>query len=159
MRPETQPGAALVRLSIAATDGEWTAVRERALRHGLSISRYLTGIALSDLPAAKAGWTPALDERDERRLLEAVRQLQPLLPEPDGSGAPPAMPGWLGTLFEAWASAQAGSERAGEVRSMLAPVPGGGRVAPSGAAPETRATASRKRTRASVEAGRQNTLF
>jgi len=124
----------LARLSISASDGEWAAVRARAGRRGLSISRYLVGAALAELSAVKA--RPALGAGDERRLLEALRGLQPLLPEPDAPGAP-EMPDRLTALVAARLSALARSGGAGELRRLL----GDGDAALIAAAlsPETRA--------------------
>ena len=108
----------LVRLSLSATDGEWAAVHGKAVRRGLSISRYLVSVALADLSAATMRPAPALDGRDERRLLEAIRGLQPLLSEPDGPDAP-EMPERVAALLQAWLSALARSGRAGELRTLL----------------------------------------
>ncbi len=129
MSRRPKPGPATVRLSISATDGEWAAVRLEASRRGLSISRYLVGAALANAPARRAGPAPALDDREERRLLELIRRLQPLLLEPDEQDLPPTeLPGWLRTVMGAWVSALAGSGRAGDVHPVLAPVPGEGGV-------------------------------
>ena len=118
MSAEPARRQALVRLSLSATDGEWAAVHGKAVRRGLSISRYLVGVALADL-AEKARPAPALDGTDERRLLEAIRGLEPLLSEPDGPDAP-EMPEWVAALLQAWLSALARSGRAGELRALLA---------------------------------------
>ena len=61
---------------------------------------------------------PALDGRDERRLLEAIRGLQPLLSEPGGPDAP-EMPERVAALLQAWLSALARSGRTGELRALL----------------------------------------
>ena len=111
-----EPRPALARLSISAGDGEWAAVRGKAERRGLSLSRYLVGAALAKLSAAKA--RPALAAGDERRLLEALRGLQPLLSEPDEPGAP-EMPDRLTALLAARLSALARSGGAGELRRLL----------------------------------------
>ena len=108
--------APLARLSISASEEEWAAVRGKAGRRGLSISRYLVGAALAELSAAKA--RPALGAGDERRLLEALRSLQPLLPEPDDPGAP-EMPDRLTALLAARLSSLARSGGAGELRRLL----------------------------------------
>lgn len=108
--------APLARLSISASEEEWVAVRARAGRRGLSISRYLVGAALAELSAATA--RPALDAGDERRLLEALQGLQPLLAESDGPGAP-EMPDRLTALLAARLSALARSGGAGELRRLL----------------------------------------
>ena len=106
----------LARLSISAGEEEWEAVRGKAERRGLSISRYLVGAALAALSTAQA--RPALGAGDERRLLEALRGLQALLPEPDGPGAPET-PDRLAALLAARLSSLARSGGAGELRRLL----------------------------------------
>ena len=165
-----KPGPETVRLSISATDEEWVAIRQAAAWRGLSISRYLVGAALANAPVRKAGPAPALDDREERRLLELIRRLQPLLLEPDDQGSPPPeLPGWLRTVMEAWASALAGSGRAGDVHPVLAPVPGEGGVDRAAAdhASETRPAAaapskpkqSGRRAKSGPGPGKQGALF
>ncbi|MYE02100.1 MAG: hypothetical protein F4Y03_12650 [Alphaproteobacteria bacterium] len=166
-RPKS--GSALVRLSVSATDEEWTAVSGQAALRNLSISRYLVGTALANPSAPKAGPAPAPDDGDERRLLEVVRRLRPLLLEPDDPGSPPpVMPEWLRTVIEAWVSVLAGSGRAGEVYAILAAVPGeeGLDRAAAAHAAETQATAasnkpkqSRKRATSGPAPGQQGALF
>ena len=166
-RPKS--GSALVRLSVSATDEEWAAVSGQAALRDLSISRYLVGIALANPSAPKADPAPAPDDRDDRRLLEVVRRLQPLLLEPDDQGSPPPeMPEWLRTVMAAWVSVLAGSGRAGEVRAILAAVPGEEGLARAVAAhaPETQPTAasnkpkqSRKRVKPGPAPGQQGALF
>ena len=75
-----------VRLSISATDDEWAAVHEQALRHGLSRSRYLVGLLLPDA-GLNAAPLPALSGVEQREVLEAVRHLPSLLSEGRASGA------------------------------------------------------------------------
>lgn len=108
--------APLARLSISASEEEWEAVRARAGRRGLSISRYLVGAALAELSAATA--RPALDAGDERRLLEALRSLQPLLSETDEPDTP-EMPDRLTALLAARLSALARSGGAETLRHLL----------------------------------------
>ena len=73
-----------VRLSISATDDEWAAVHEQALRHGLSRSRYLVGLLLPDA-GLNAAPLPALSGVEQREVLESVRRISALLSE---AGAP-----------------------------------------------------------------------
>ncbi len=170
MSRRPKPGPETVRLSISATDEEWAAVRQAAARRGLSISRYLVGAALANAPAPKAGPAPALDDREERRLLELIRRLQPLLLEPDDQGSPPPeLPGWLRTVMGAWVSALAGSGRGGDVHPVLAPVPGEGGVdrdeaadaldtQPAAAAPD-KPKQSGRRANSGPGPGKQGALF
>ena len=161
-------GSVLVRLSVSASDEEWAAASGQAARRDLSISRYLVGAALANPSAPKADPAPAPDDRDERRLLEVVRRLQPLLLEPDDQGSPPEMPEWLRTVIEAWVSVLAGSGRAGEVYAILAAVPGeeGLDRAAAAHARETQPVAasnkpkqSRKRVKPGPAPGQQGALF
>ena len=73
-----------VRLSISATDDEWAAVQEQALRRGLSRSRYLVGLLLPDA-GLNAAPLPALSGVEQREVLEGVRRISALLSE---AGAP-----------------------------------------------------------------------
>ena len=60
-----------VRLSISATDEEWAAVHEQALRRGLSRSRYLVGLLLPDAGLNTAP-LPALSGVEQREVLDAA---------------------------------------------------------------------------------------
>ena len=86
-----QPPVGAIRLSISATDREWTAIAKQARRRGLSISHYLVGLVLPDsfgsgLPADPL---PALDGVEQRELLDAVRLMRSLLSETGGPDAAP----------------------------------------------------------------------
>ena len=78
-----------VRLSVSATEEEWAAIRERARRHGLSVSRYLVGLVLPDggAPGLHGNPLPALSSVEQRELLEAARHMRLLLSNPEESGA------------------------------------------------------------------------
>ena len=68
-------------LSISATDKEWGIVRRNADRRGLSIARYLVGLAERGGPEEIAGPALALDAGEQRELLEAVREIRSLMLE------------------------------------------------------------------------------
>ena len=78
-----------VRLSVSATDEEWEAVHGRALRRGLSRSRYLVRLVLPDASIAgpHAALLPALSGVEQREVLEAVRHMRSLLSEARHPGA------------------------------------------------------------------------
>ena len=82
-----------VRLSVSATEEEWAAVRERARRHGLSVSRYLAGLVLpgGGAPGLHGDPLPALSGVEQRELLEAARHMRSLLSGAENGGA--ALPG------------------------------------------------------------------
>lgn len=150
--------AALARLSISASEEEWAAVRGKAGRRSLSISRYLVGAALAELSTAQA--RPALAAGDERRLLEALRGLQPLLAEPDGPGAPET-PDRLTAFLAARLSSLARSGGAGELRRLLGDEDAA--LIAAALSPETRAARGAARPGAGAagrpEPGRQRPLL
>ncbi len=82
-----------VRLSVSATEEEWAGIRERARRHGLSVSRYLVGLVLPDggAPGLHGDPLPALSGVEQRELLEAARHMRSLLSGAEEGGA--ALPG------------------------------------------------------------------
>lgn len=86
-----QPPAGAVRLSISATDREWTAIGKQARRCGLSISHYLVGLVLPDssVSGPHADPLPALDGVEQRELLDAVRLMRSLFSDTGGPGAAP----------------------------------------------------------------------
>ena len=71
-------------LSLSATDAEWEAVRARAEARGLTIARYLIGLAERDGAAEPGPWM-ALSADEQRELLAAMRELRAMKVEP----APP----------------------------------------------------------------------
>ena len=81
-------------LSLSATDAEWDAVRARADARGLSVARYLVGLAERDGEADSGHPRPgpdpgamALSADEQRELLEAMRALRAMAAGPT---APPA---------------------------------------------------------------------
>ena len=68
-------------LSLSATDAEWDAVRARAEARGLSVARYLVGLAERD-GEAEPGPAMALSAEEQRDLLEAMRALRAMAAEP-----------------------------------------------------------------------------
>ncbi len=106
-----------VRLSVSATEEEWTAIRERARRHGLSVSRYLVGLVLPDggAPGLHGGPLPALSGMEQRELLEAARHMRSLLSgAEDGGAALSGMREWTAAARDAGTPAPAGSGHARE---------------------------------------------
>ena len=112
-------------LSISATDGEWETVRRNAERRGLSIARYLVGLVERGSPEEIAGPALALDAREQRELLEVVREIRSLLLE--GADAAPLvrdMQERIAVRIAAWMSAMAGAGRGQELHAALASVLG-----------------------------------
>ena len=86
-----RPPVGAVRLSISATDREWTAIGKQARQRGLPVSHYLVGLVLPDssVSGPHADPLPALDGVEQRELLDAVRLMRSLLSETGGPGAAP----------------------------------------------------------------------
>ena len=63
-------------ISISATDAEWETVRRHARRRGLSMSRYLAGLAERGGAEEIAGPAVALTRAEQRELLTALRALR-----------------------------------------------------------------------------------
>ena len=63
-------------ISISATDAEWEIVRRHARRRGLSMSRYLVGLAERGGAEEIAGPAVALTRGEQRELLAALRALR-----------------------------------------------------------------------------------
>ena len=63
-------------ISISATDAEWETVRRHARRRGLSMSRYLVGLAERGGAEEIAGPAVALTRGEQRELLAALRALR-----------------------------------------------------------------------------------
>ena len=155
---DTPPGMALMRLSVSATDEEWTFAAEQAERRGVSISRYLVDRALAKEDAAAPGGG------DERALLEVLRRLRALLPDgADGGLSRDGMLERLAAPFAAWACELAAAGRGVELGAALAPAIGEEKAARVAAAfsPGPPATASKKAGKAAGgrEGGRQGALF
>ena len=74
-------------ISISATDAEWETVRRHARRRGLSMSRYLVGLAERGGAEEIAGPAVALTRGEQRELLAALRALRALV-EAGPSGEP-----------------------------------------------------------------------
>ena len=62
-------------LSLSATDAEWDAVRDKAKRRGLSIARYLVGLAERDGEDEPGPWM-VLTADEQREMLAALREMR-----------------------------------------------------------------------------------
>ena len=112
-------------ISISAWDSEWETVRRHADRRGLSIARYLVGLAERGGPEEVAGPALALNAAEQRELLAAVREIRTLMLE--GADAAPLvrdMQERIAVQFAAWMSAMAGAGRGEDLRAALASVLG-----------------------------------
>ncbi len=90
-RREMKPGSR--HLSLSATDAEWDAVREKARRRGLSIARYLVGLAERDGEDEPGPWM-VLTAEEQREMLAALRAIRAhtIGPAPPPAPADPAAP-------------------------------------------------------------------
>ncbi len=105
------------RLSVSATEEEWAAVRERARRHGLSVSRYLVGLVLPDgsAPGLRGNPLPTLGGMEQRELLEAARHMRLLLSNAEDDGAAlSGMREWAAAPRDTGVPAPAGLDDEGE---------------------------------------------
>lgn len=105
------------RLSVSATEEEWAAVRERARRHGLSVSRYLVGLVLpyGGAPGLHGNPLPALGGLEQRELLEAARHMRSLLSgAEDGGAVLSGMREWTAAARDTGVPAPAGLDDEGE---------------------------------------------
>ena len=126
-----------VRLSISATDEEWAAIHEQALRRGLSRSRYLVGLLLPDA-GLNAAPLPALSGVEQREVLEAVRRISALLSETGDPGtALTGMRERLAALSDAGGSGLAGDSGTREPCRRASAVRGGGHAETGGAGPRS----------------------
>ena len=125
MRPRRRrrlPGKSIM---ISATDDEWEMVRARARNRGLSIARYLTGLARAH---EGEGHLLALAGGEQREMLEAVREIraslgrhpEPLIAEIRERGA---------ALFEARTRDLIARGRGDDLREVLAALMGDERAA------------------------------
>ncbi len=126
-----------VRLSISATDDEWAAVQEQALRRGLSRSRYLVGLLLPDAGLNTAP-LPALSGVEQREVLEGVRRISALLSETGDPGAGlTGMRERLAALSDVGGSGLAGDSGTREPCRRASAVRGGGHAETGGAGPRS----------------------
>ena len=86
-RRETKPGSR--HLSLSATDAEWDAVRDKARRRGLSIARYLVGLAERDGEEEPGPWM-VLTAEEQREMLAALRAMRALAAGPAPEATPPS---------------------------------------------------------------------
>ena len=131
-------------LSISATDAEWDVVRANAKARGLSIARYLVGLAERD--GEETGPALALSREEQRELVEGVREIRSLLIE----GADPAplvrdMQERIAVQFRAWASAMARA-RPEELMAALSAVLGEDRARAVAASIEARTPKAKERS-------------
>ncbi len=91
-------------LTVSATDDEWEMVSSQADHRGLSIARYLVGLAARDGAEGNGGPPLALSTRHQRELLECHREILSLL---EGDGDTPSLmadiQARIAVMFNLWA--------------------------------------------------------
>ena len=115
-RPKHPPKS----LSLSATDAEWAAVKEKAERRGLSISRYAVALVLGGGWDARDGPALVLSGDEQREMFEMVRGFRALMD--DGAQAPTLiadMQARVALLFDAWAIAMVRDGRRDELCDIL----------------------------------------
>ena len=112
-----------VRLSVSATEEEWAGIRERARRHGLSVSRYLVGLVLpvGGAPGSHGDPLPALSGVEQRELLEAARHMRSLLSGAEVGGGPAPVDSDHAGESPPASSGEEPSERVSVTRGSCAP--------------------------------------
>lgn len=112
-------------LSVSATDAEWDIVRDHAARRGLTIARYVVGLALRD-GRERDGSAPilALNPAEQRELLEGVREIRASLGGRHSMPLAEDMQSRVAAMFAAWAADMLDAGRADDLRAALAAVRG-----------------------------------
>ena len=91
-------------LTVSATDDEWEMVGSQADHRGLSIARYLVGLAARDGVEGNEGPPVALAAVEQRELLECHREIRSLL---EGDGDTPSLmadiQARIAVMFNLWA--------------------------------------------------------
>lgn len=108
-------------LTLSSNDADWALVREKAARRRLSLSRYVEALVLGNDWGVREGPALALDAREQREMLETVRELRSLLG--DRAEAPSFIEDLqtrVALLFDAWAVSMVDSGRREALRALLA---------------------------------------
>ena len=135
-------------LTLSATDDEWDMVKSRAPRRGLSMARYLVGLAARDGAQENEGPPLALAAVQQRELLECHREILALL---KGDAGTPSLiadiQARIAVMFNVWAKDMMGRGREDDLQAELARVVGEEQAA-AVMASVRRTTTKRPRTRA-----------
>ena len=112
-------------LTISATDDEWEMVKLRAPRRGLSLARYLVGLATRDGAQENEGPPLALSSVQQRELLECHREILALLKGDDGTPELIAdIQARIAVMFNVWARDGIGRGREDDLQAELARIVG-----------------------------------
>ena len=112
-------------LTLSATDDEWDMVKSRAPRRGLSLARYLVGLAARDGARENEGLPLALAAVQQRELLECHREILALL---KGDAGTPSLiadiQARIAVMFNVWARDVIARGREDDLRAELARIVG-----------------------------------
>ena len=112
-------------LTLSATDDEWDMVKSRAPRRGLSLARYLVGLATRDGAQENEGPPLALAAVQQRELLEYHREILALLKGDDGTPSLIAdIQARIAVMFNVWAKDVIGRGREDDLQAELARIVG-----------------------------------
>ena len=112
-------------LTLSATDDEWDMVKLRAPRRGLSLARYLVGLAARDGAQENEGPPLALAAVQQRELLERHREILALLKGDDGTPSLIAdIQARIVVMFNVWAKDVIGRGREDDLQAELARIVG-----------------------------------
>ena len=112
-------------LTVSATDDEWEMVGSRAASRGLSIARYLVGLAARDGTQGNEGPPLALAAVQQRELLECHREILSLLEGDDDTPSLIAdIQARIAVMFNLWAKDMIARGREGDLKAELAGIVG-----------------------------------
>ena len=108
-------------LTLSSNDADWAVLRDKAARRRLTISRYVEMLVLGNDWGARDGPALALDAREQREMLETVRELRSLLGDrPEAPSFIEDLQTRIALLFDEWASSMVGSGQREALRALLA---------------------------------------
>ncbi len=112
-------------LTVSATDDEWEMVRSQAAGRGLSIARYLVGLAARDGAEGDKGPPLVLAGVQQRELLELHREILSLLQgDEDTSSLMADIQARVAVMFNLWAKDMIARGREDDLRAELASILG-----------------------------------
>ncbi len=112
-------------LTLSATDDEWDMVKSRAPRRGLSLARYLVGLATRDGTQENEAPPLALSSVQQRELLECHREILSLLKGDDGTPSLIAdIQARIAVMFNVWVKDMIARGRADDLQAELARIVG-----------------------------------
>ena len=107
-------------LTLSSNDADWAVLREKAARRRLSISRYVEMLVLGSDWEVRDGPALALAKREQREMLQTVRELRSLLGDrPEAPSFIEDLQTRIALLFDEWAISMVDSGRREALRALL----------------------------------------